>query len=845
MIEPFDPATLPPPPRRPAGVRFLVAAIALMLFLGGSAAWISAEYQRGLAASDLLSACYERRIVIADLMSRMRDAEMEARDYRLTRDGAHRDRYRSATGAVGVQRARLKTLLPGLPKQAARFRQLEQAVDARLRDLDAVVTSAGTLREASVPRSHVDGDVRSPLRRVRAIVGAMTAEEDRMIVTRYANWIDHAAVTQRNVWTLVATLAVLICGGLTLAWRAQRLRYRLGVQAQVAAARLRGVFSGSSDVIALLDPRGRIEAVNPAVTRLLGHEPAALIGRDIAVLVDALPPGGTLAERIGMDRQGISEPLRMDRVAHHADGHAMPVDVALGLMPMSSGLHVVAMIRDISERKAVDRLKDEFIATVSHELRTPLTSIVGALGLLRATSGDTLPEAARRLVTVAEENSRRLIDLVNDLLDVEKMDAGAFRFRNQPLDLAIVLRRAAQGSEGLANLKQVVLELAIVPGTLQVRGDDGRLLQVVTNLLANAVRFSPPAGTVTLSAERSEGRAIVTVEDRGPGVPEAFRSHLFTRFAQSDEAGSAGGTGLGLAIARQIVRAHGGALWFEPRPGGGARFRFSIDLRDAGGEPPHLLICAEAPDGARQLRELAEAGGCSADRVETPADARVAIRSAAYDAVLIDLDAGGPAAAQLLAQMQDEAVGGCLPIPVVARTKGVVRVGVGLDQAAWSRIREADGGLAARLQRIMEGLGDEKPLIVQIDGDGRLFDRTAAALHPQARMRHAPDLAAVDAILRQEKPALIIAEQELPDGQVDDLLIRLRDSAVLRDIPVILYSARPVPAARERNVEVAVMKSPRSSRNLAVAVDRLLARAGVPIGGAGDDAGVATDVMAS
>lgn len=674
--------TLPPLPRRPPTGRLLLAAVLILLALISGAYWISTQYRIGQVSRGLLSRSYERRIAIADLMMRLQ--ALEAGHGHPADGGPVALRScRSSREAILRQRRRLEGLLVDVPDQSARYAALAGLIDRRISALDAAFHAPGA---SSAPVGAVlpgqDGTAQA-----QRLAATMMGAEDRMIAERSRRWDERVAGTQRLLWLLAAAAFVLTCAGLAVTLFRRRSRYPLALQAQEAVARLTGVFDGTNDAIVLLDPDGRIEAVNPAVTRLLGYQPVMLTGRDIAMLVDVLPPVGSLAERIGLEGGGISEPLRIDRVAYHRDGHSVPVDVALGLMPMATGLHVVAAIRDISERKAIDRMKDEFIATASHELRTPLTSVVGALGLLRTISGTTLSEPARRLVTVAEENSRRMIDLVNDLLDLEKLDSGALALRSRPIDLVPILRNAARGGEGLAAERGVAIAVEVPPDGLPMAGDEGRLARVVTNLLANAIRFSPDYGTVTLSAERRSGRAVVTVADRGPGVPPAFRQRLFTRFAQAGDARSAGGSGLGLAISQQIVRAHGGTIWFEPRPGGGACFRFSIALR-AGGEATtlRLLVCGGpslvTPDMVRSLADQ----GIAIERAG-PADA-VPDR-AGHDAILIDLDDAGAGEDALAMLFGADAT---MPVlPVIVRAGGQFWRAHGVSRDAW---RTTHGGAA-------------------------------------------------------------------------------------------------------------------------------------------------------
>ena len=222
-----------------------------------------------------------------------------------------------------------------------------------------------------------------------------------------------------------------------------------------------------------------------------------------------------------------------------------------------------------------ERAKKIFVAHVSHELRTPLTSIRGALALVRDSDAN-LDDDSRELLSAAHRSANRLLELVNDLLDLERVGSGERTINKRDCDLAAAIDRAAETVRPIAADAGVAIKRT--PGEVQLHADPDRLTQVVVNLLANAVRFSPRGGTVTVGVARAAGRVRVTIDDQGPGVPQAFREAIFQPFKQVE--GSAahkkGGTGLGLAISQAIVAEHGGALQVSDAPGGGARFWFDL-----------------------------------------------------------------------------------------------------------------------------------------------------------------------------------------------------------------------------------------------------------------------------
>ncbi|HEX3128955.1 MAG TPA: ATP-binding protein [Thermoanaerobaculia bacterium] len=244
---------------------------------------------------------------------------------------------------------------------------------------------------------------------------------------------------------------------------------------------------------------------------------------------------------------------------------------------------VYGVVRDVDERKRVDQMREEFIS-VSHELRTPLTSIRGALGLLAGGVAGDLPPQARSLLDIAASNSERLVRLINDILDIEKVESGTLGLRMESLDLAVALGQALEVNAVYARYYEVGLRLVRSESGAFVLGDPDRIQQVLANLLSNAAKFSPRGGTVEVEMVREGRRVRISVRDHGPGIPEAFRSRVFERFAQADAsvARQERGTGLGLSISKAIVERHGGRIWFESEPGVQTTFSFDLPVLEPG-----------------------------------------------------------------------------------------------------------------------------------------------------------------------------------------------------------------------------------------------------------------------
>ncbi|MBI3130628.1 MAG: PAS domain S-box protein [Acidobacteria bacterium] len=234
--------------------------------------------------------------------------------------------------------------------------------------------------------------------------------------------------------------------------------------------------------------------------------------------------------------------------------------------------------RDVTERAALDRLKSEFVSTVSHELRTPLTSIRGSLGLVSSGALGALSDEARSLVEIACRNSERLSNLINDLLDSEKIESGAITFQHERVALAALLEQSITDNQGYAEVHGIQFRLGEIPPGAEVIVDRGRFLQVMSNLLSNAAKFSPKGSQVEIGAEVEDTRFRISVTDHGSGIPPEFYDRIFQKFSQADSSDTRqkGGTGLGLSITKSIVEKMGGSISFKSQVGRGTTFEFTL-----------------------------------------------------------------------------------------------------------------------------------------------------------------------------------------------------------------------------------------------------------------------------
>ena len=330
-----------------------------------------------------------------------------------------------------------------------------------------------------------------------------------------------------------------------------------------------------------MDEAGLILQVNGEIERLFGYPRDELLGRSIELLLPENLREKHVQHRAAFAMRPSARHFGAGRDfdGRRKDGSMFPIEV--GLSPLHAGgkLMVIGAVVDIRERKRLARMQDEFVSTVSHELRTPLTSIAASLGLLLAGSAVRLPQPAAHLIEIAHANCQRLVRMVNDLLDMKRLDAGQMAFHFQRCEARALLEKAIEANQGSATGCGVSVKLDATAHNAVLYVDPDRFIQIITNLLSNALKFSPAGAEVVVTLEKRGDNVRIGIRDHGAGIPAEFRPRLFESFAQADAAGKKGGSGLGLSIARRIVAGMLGQIGYADAEGGGTVFY--VDLPNA------------------------------------------------------------------------------------------------------------------------------------------------------------------------------------------------------------------------------------------------------------------------
>jgi PAS domain S-box-containing protein len=356
-----------------------------------------------------------------------------------------------------------------------------------------------------------------------------------------------------------------------------------------ASGRKLELFAERSPIAVLeLDAEGRIKDVNREAENLFGYPASELVETGASIKLLVRPANHAefdekwrelLSARESMAGLRISNPRR-DGIEVVCEWTVTPL-----VNPDGSIISIIAQGRDITQQLEADRLKQEFTSTLSHELRTPLTSIIGSLQLVNAGVLGDLNKDQAELTEVAERNGQRLLDLINDILDIEKIDSGKLTLYSEPMSLDTLVSESVKLNQGFADRYNVKLTATGLGSSITVNADHKRLLQVMTNLISNSAKFSPAGGSVEIGLREANPRVVViTVSDRGTGIPEAFRNRIFGRFAQADSADTRakGGTGLGLAICKRLIELMDGTIGFSDREGGGTTFWFELPIHNPG-----------------------------------------------------------------------------------------------------------------------------------------------------------------------------------------------------------------------------------------------------------------------
>jgi PAS domain S-box-containing protein len=445
-------------------------------------------------------------------------------------------------------------------------------------------------------------------------------------------------------------------------------RNRAEAALRESESRFRAIFEGAGTGIALTALDGRLLDVNPAFAEMLGYSIEELRQLDPSMLIEDPKSRAEYEPLLKSLRSGRRSRYRREVQLRRRDGSEMWAAATVSAVPGSEegAVFGVVMVSDISRRKEIERFKDEFVSVVGHALRTPLTSIRGALGLIDAGALGEIPSEASQMISVAISNTDRLVRLINDTLDTERMEAG-----RSELDLAAVsgttlVQQALSVVQATADAAEI--EFSCELADVRVWADADRIVQTLVNLLGNAIKFSPPGAEIEVAVTDDGELADFLVSDQGRGIPSDQLESVFERFRQVDgsDAREKGGTGLGLAIARGIVEQHGGQIWAESGEGVGTTFHFTLPLASQPTtlEPGDVLVVEDDVQMATALCEALQ-GRYGTTRVARSAEEAIAaIRQSPPKIIVLDLVLPGADGIAVIDDIRDDPELAATPIVI-------------------------------------------------------------------------------------------------------------------------------------------------------------------------------------
>ncbi|MFT7623676.1 MAG: PAS domain S-box-containing protein, partial [Myxococcota bacterium] len=580
------------------------------------------------------------------------------------------------------------------------------------------------------------------------------------------------------------------------------------------------------DLVGVMQVDGTPSYVNQAGRRMLGLEaldplpqsftewhPAGVAARIKSEgIQEAREKGVWTGETEIVARDGTVTPVLQAIVAHESD--------------QGETEFISTIARDITDRKRLELLKDEFISTVNHELRTPLTSIRGSLGLIVGGVVGDVSEGVRDMLEIATSNTDRLVRLINDMLDLQKIESGRLSLRPRVQRIRGLVAQSVEANQAYASKYSVRFEVFDHEDDW-ARLDGDRIVQVLDNLLSNAAKFSPAGSVVSVSVEREGDEIVTRVRDRGAGVPDEVALRIFERFTQADSSSTRprDGTGLGLSICKSLVELHGGKIGFDTIAGEGSCFWFRVEACEVPTEvlvsevvPGRVLIVEDDPDVACILRTMLAKNGFTSEVASTAEEALGRLETEPFAALTVDIGLPGTDGIELLRRLGRDPRLAVLPVVVVSarcdesreRLKGgVARVMDWIDKPV------DEGRLADAVHRCVQPTGH----ILHVEDDADVAAVVAEALRA-FRVTTAPTLALAREALRKQTFDALILDLALPDGEGFELLDDLQSMEPA--IPVIVFSASDVSDTAVHRIEAALVKSRHGGDELASRLSQLL-----------------------
>ena len=592
--------------------------------------------------------------------------------------------------------------------------------------------------------------------------------------------------------------------------------------------RFRELFEAAPDAILEVDHEGGIRLANEEAERIFGCPRSELIGRRVEELLPERYREMHLAHRGNYQDHPVKRPMGsgLDLWARKADGTEFPVDIKLSPIQTEDGLRIMCVVRDITERRKTEaqirslnenlerrnreveranQLKSEFLASMSHEFRTPLNAIIGFSDLLREESAGSLNDDQKRFVAHISQGSRHLRALINDILDLSKIEAGRLELQLEHFPLQATIEEAVAGVRASAEAKGLSIE-SRAPSAMEICADRTRFKQILYNLLSNAVKFTPDGGAITVEAQADGDVFSVSVADTGIGIPQEEIESIFESFHQAAATtkGIREGTGLGLAITRRLVELHRGRIWVESEPGRGSRFVVELPVRASGKainlnqrrtqttRRPHrpVVLVIEDDETTRELlMGYLEPQGYDVAWARSGVEAIRKARQVAPDAITLDLLLPGGNGWETLHRLKTDPFTTTIPVLVIS---ALDERGMGLTLGASEYlVKPIEREVLLRTLRkyVSSSSGAAKILVVDDDTETRYLLAAILDAEGYVSLLAASGSEALD-ILSRIRPGAILLDLLMPGMDGFEVFHRLKEDRLLRDIPVFVLTGK-------------------------------------------------------
>lgn len=595
-------------------------------------------------------------------------------------------------------------------------------------------------------------------------------------------------------------------------------RKRTQQELRISQARFAGIVSIADDAIISIDRHQRIILFNQGAERIFGYSAESVLGCSLDILiplrhlnahqgfVNNFGDSGVVTRRMGE---------RREIFGRRQDGSEFAAEASISKLDLEKETIYTVYLQDISDRKQIERMKDEFVSVVSHELRTPLTSIHGSLGMLASGLISSDSTQGKRLLQIATDSTERLVRLINDILDIERIESGRVKMEKRSENVAEIIAQAINIMQAIADKAQVNLDVEYLH--VQVWADADKIVQTLTNLLSNAIKFSPPGSTVYLRVSLQDQQILFQVEDSGRGIPPDQIENIFERFQQVDSSDSRKqeGTGLGLTICRSIVQQHNGKIWVESEFGEGSTFYFTLPLSVGdfmpsipantsriSPSPPCILLCNDDPDVLDEVKNLLKSQNYHVIIATKGEDAIALAQTHQPDAILLDLIMPGMNGWEVMAELKQHENTKNIPIIICSVGSRNNTPHQSQEFTDWVCKPVDESILFESLQSTLTNTSLLTRVLI-VEDDPNLAEIIFALLSTHdMQIRLAQTGRDAIRLSQDFNPDLLILDLNLPEGDGFAVVEWLKQHKHLHSVPLLVYSNQDLDECDRQHLEL-------------------------------------------